>query len=158
MSKTGEPHVDDLTFFSLLSVLQGGMWLLNDIEDFLRKYAISHGRFSILLAVMEAGTKPVKPVDLSNIIGKSKPTLSKMLKKLVEDRLITLSSCREDARALNIRLTKKAEELLKGIIPGYNARILEMAAGLTADDKIQLMRIISRINFLNPGRKIVVKT
>jgi len=150
-------EIDDLTFYSMLSVLQGGMWLLNDIENYLEVFNISHGRFSIMLSVLEAGKKPVRPSELAVKLGKSKPTITKMINKLINDDLVNKTGSDDDKRSSILHLTDKGETLLLSIIPGYNERILKMSASLSDSDKIELMEIISKIDFFNPLRKIEVK-
>ncbi len=57
--------LDDLTFFSMLSLLQGGMWLLNDLENYMKPFGLSQGRLSILLAITESQGGIVSPGDLA---------------------------------------------------------------------------------------------
>jgi len=154
---TTENKLDDLTFSSLLSVLQGGMWLLNDIESFLRNYDLSHGRFSILLAIMESSDESNLSKNIAHRLGKSKVTISKMIKKLEEDLLIECINDPLDGRAKKINLSKKGDDLLSVLIPIYNNRIIEMTKNLTSEDKEQLMNIISKIDFLDKSKKIKVK-
>ncbi len=149
--------LDNLTFYSMLSVLQGGLWLLNDLEEFLKKYNLSHGRFSILLAVMESSESSMIPAEMALMLGKSKPTISKMVKKLEEDHFLCITKDGKDKRIKRLSITGKAEELLNTVIPDYNKRIIEMSSGLSDTDKSQIMKIISKINFLNSERRITVK-
>src|SRR5512145_2739356 len=113
-------RLDDLTFYALLSVLQGGMWLLNDIEDFLKPYGISHGRFSILLALQQSAEEALISRQIAVMLGKSKPTVARMLERLASDGLIRLHGDRTDGRKKRIALTGKATALLGPIVPAYN--------------------------------------
>jgi len=152
-----EPKVPDLTFYSLFSVLQGGMWLLNDLENFLKKYHISYGRFAILLAITDSQNNGIKPVELANVLGKSKPTISKMLKKLHEDGFIKINQHQADGRSVAVSLLKKGQYILNRIIPEYNRRILKMSAQLVEGDMRNLINIIAKIQFYNPYHKVVTK-
>lgn len=149
-------RIDDLTFYSMLAVLQGGMWLLNDIEEFLKTYGISHGRFSILLALQQSTDEAMISREIAVILGKSKPTVARMLERLASDGLIRLHGDRTDGRKKRIGLTPKATALLGRIIPEYNKRIARMSRGLTAEDKRRLMRTIARIDFLDPSKAIAI--
>lgn len=150
-------RIDDLTFYALLSVLQGGMWLLNDLEEFLKAYHISHGRFSILLALMQSNDQALISREIAVLLGKSKPTVARMLERLASDGLIRLHGDRADGRKKRIALTAKATTLLGRIVPAYNRRIARMSRGLTTADKQSLMRIIARIDFLDPRKTIAIK-
>jgi DNA-binding MarR family transcriptional regulator len=150
-------RIDDLTFYSMLAVLQGGMWLLNDIEEFLKAYGISHGRFSILLALMQSNDAAMISREIAMMLGKSKPTVARMLTRLASDGLIRLDSDRTDGRKKRIGLTQKANALLGRIVPEYNKRIAAMSKGLTVGDKRSLMRNIAKIDFLDPSKAIAIK-
>jgi len=152
------PVLDNLTFYSILGVLQGGMWLLNDIEEFLKQYNISHGRFSILLMILEAKGQPLQASAVAQKLGKSKPTITKMIDKLHQDIMITISPDKRDGRVKILTLTSKAVDFLTISIPEYNKRLMVMSADLSNDEKIQLMNILAKINFLDDSKKIVVKT
>lgn len=137
--------IDDLTFQAMYSVLQGGMKLLNDLERFLSPYGLSQGRLAILLAIVEADGAAVTPSQLADVTGKSRPTVTKMLDRLLEDKLIRKKMDVQDKRARILIISNKGEKLLNRIIPLYNERILQMSAPLTAEDKKNLTELISRI-------------
>ncbi len=149
-------QLDDLTFYSLLSVLQGGMWLLNDIESFLHPYGLSHGRFSLLLAIRGCHGESSIPIDMAKMLGKSKPTITKMLKKLENEKLVRSENEPGDLRKKRLILTKKSSDLLNTIIPKYNIRLMQMAIALNHNEKVSLMQLISKINYLDPDKKITI--
>ena len=145
---------DDTTFYALLALLQGGMWLLNDIEAFLTRYNISHGRFSILLAILESPGKATLPAETAVVLGKSRPTITGMIKKLEADGLIMTETPDADGRKKVLVLTEKGENLLEEIIPAYGKRLDFMGKNLTDREKKHLMNLISKISFFDPEKKI----
>lgn len=153
--KESSTQLDDLTFYSMLGVLQSGMWLLNDIEIFLRPFGISHGRFSILLAIMEAGDEAVQPVVLARMLGKSKPAITNMIERLKTDGLIVTKDNHQDRRSFNLKLTAEGKELLQSIIPAYNQRVARMSAGLTEQDKHHLLELLGKIRFQDSKKKLI---
>lgn len=140
--------IDDLTFQSMYAVLQGGMKLLNDLESFLSPYGLSQGRFAILLVMIESQGKEISPSYLAEVSGKSRPTVTKMVEKLLKEGLVLKKKGAADGRSKTLALTVKGEDLLNKIIPLYNKRILHMSAPLSEDDKKQLISLISKIAFL----------
>lgn len=138
-------QVDDLTFNAMLSVLQGGMRMLNDFERFLAPYKLSQGRFALMLTVYNAGGNPLSPSQLAEESGKSRPTVSKMIDRLIQDRLIAPEKAAGDGRSRVLYLTEEGEALLNLIIPEYNKRIQEMSSPLDDDEKMELIRIIGKI-------------
>ncbi len=157
MAASTQNKLDDLTFFPMLSLLQGGMWLLNDLENYMKPFGLSQGRLSILLAITESQGGIVSPGDLARQTGKSRPTVTRMIERLDEDGLITIHSDKDDRRSKMLSLSDKATKLLEKVIPVYNERIRLMSAGLNDGDKRQLMTLISRIDFLDADRVIRVR-
>jgi DNA-binding MarR family transcriptional regulator len=155
MARTVGTAGDDLTFYSLLAVLQSGMWLLSDIENYLRRYKLSHGRFSILLSLVESAQSTLAGIELATILGVSKPTITRMLGRLIEDRYLTCTADESDRRRKKYLLTRKATTLLEKIIPGYLRRLGVISGNLSENDKHRLIEILSRMNFLDPRKTIV---
>jgi DNA-binding MarR family transcriptional regulator len=157
MKIKGKAAGDDLNFYSMLGVLQSGMWLQSDIESYLGNYRLSHGRFSILLSLTDAEHNGLIGNELATQLGVAKPTIARMVQKLIDEDYLTVSSEADDSRAKKYSLTRKAKDLLQRIIPGYLLRLRVMSAGLTDSDKQELINILSKINFLDP-RKMIIRT
>lgn len=146
--------LDKLTFGAMYGVLQSGMWLLNDLEKFLAPMKMSQGRLAILLNISESDEGLVSPMEIARITGKSRPTITKMIERLEKDGLIHSRPSPGDRRMKKLQITEAGTLLLDEIVPGYNRRLRDMSAGLTDDDKVSLLDILGRINFLDPGKRI----
>ena len=157
MKFKGKAAGDDLNFYAMLGVLQSGMWLQSDIESYLGSYGLSQGRFSILLSLTNPEHNGLIGNELATQLGVAKPTIARMIQKLLDEDYLTFSSEPRDLRAKKYSLTRKAKDLLHRIIPGYLLRLRVMSAGLTDTDKQDLISLLSRINFLDP-RKMIIRT
>jgi|GEM_PF-612837 len=146
---------DDLTFYALLGILQSGMWLQADIERYLSPFGLSHGRFSILLSVMNGGKSSRIGSDLANLLGVSKATVAKMVDRLIRDEYLSCHEVAADRRRKRYAITQKGRRLIRKIVPGYMARLRVMSAGVSPFEKQQLIGIISKINFLDPRKSIL---
>ncbi|MBI9101522.1 MAG: MarR family transcriptional regulator [Spirochaetales bacterium] len=146
--------MDNLTFYSLLSLLQGGMWLLNDIENFLKDFGISHGRFSVLLSLKETKDHMALPADIARSLGKSKPTITKMIGRMESDGLVVINTGKRDGRTREMALTEKGIKLLDRIVPEYNKRLSLMSRNVSDKDKRVLMNIVAKIDFMDESKKI----
>ena len=145
-------NLDDLTFRSMYGVLQGGMWLLNDLENYLRPFNMSQGRLSILLSLQDSKDGMIHPAGIAALTGKSRPTVSKMISRLVEDNYVQYRSDDSDGRSKRSELTEKGRSLLGSIVPGYNQRVRQMVSNISAHEKRMLIQIISKIDFLDPEK------
>lgn len=144
--------MDDLTFFSMYNVMQSGMWLLNDLESYLRKYDFSQARLVILLNLKESADGSINPAEIARITGKSRPAVSRMIEKLIADGLIISAINRMDGRSKKLKITEQGQEFLDKIIPEYNKRILAMAERLNTEEKKNLIRLLCKINFLDESK------
>ncbi len=146
--------LDNLTFNTMYGVLQSGMWLLNDIEQFLAPMKMSQGRLTILLNLTSNSNGEINPMEIAKITGKSRPTITKMIERLVADGHIKSKPSRKDSRKKVLRITESGKDLLTQIVPGYNRRLRNMSEELTSQDKRDLLRILGKISFLDPEKKI----
>ncbi|MBI9097552.1 MAG: MarR family transcriptional regulator [Spirochaetaceae bacterium] len=141
--------LDDLTFNTMLSVLQSGMWLLNDLETYLRPLDMSQARLSILLAITESSDGIISPKDIARITGKSRPAITRTIDSLSERGLLSINRDFEDGRRKKLTLTVKGQELLNTLIPTYNQQILAMCSRFTEEEKLLLGKLLGKINFLH---------
>jgi DNA-binding MarR family transcriptional regulator len=150
----GKGPADDLNFYSLLGILQCGMWLQADIEKYLNGSGLSHGRFSILLSLIESPDASLIGNELAGRLGVGKSTIAKMVEKLIEDKFVNYTLDESDLRKKKYALTKKAEKSLRAIVPGYLERLRAFGANLSAEEKKSLLAILGKIDFLDPNKRI----
>lgn len=141
--------IDDYNFYSLLGIVQAGMWLQRDMENYLKEYDISYGRFSILMALFEAETNMTNGKSLALKSGVSKTTISKMLDKLIDDKLIKSNTSSIDKRSIEYELTESGKGKLKNIIPGYLKRMRIIGSNISIEEKKHLINILNKINFID---------
>ena len=149
---SGTRQLDNLTFSALYGLLQGGMWLLNDLEAALMPRGLSQGRLTILLQVSSG--REVNPADIARITGKSRPTSTRMIDRLVADGLLMVSPDPADARRRILTLTRDGRHLLLDVVPDYNDRLRRMSRRLDDRDKADLLRILGKIDFLDSDKTI----
>ncbi len=138
----------------MLNVLKSGIWLLNDLETYLRPLNMSQARLSILLYIENSAEGIISPKDLAKLTGKSKPGITRMMDKLFENGFISIKQDDVDGRKKKLCLTKKGKELMGKIIPEYNLRIMEMSLNLTNEEKQTLNKLLGKINFLEKDKTL----
>ena len=142
-------NIDDLTFSTMYNIMQSGMWLLNDLENYLRPLNMSHARLTVLLMLKESNRREIRPKDIAKITGKSKPAITRMVEKLLHDGLISIDQDELDGRVKKLSLTGEGNSLLKRIVPEYNKRILKMSSSLSNYDKLQIKTLLKKVNYLD---------
>jgi len=146
--------LDDLTFNSMFAILQGGMWLLNDIEEYLRPFDMSQGRLSTLLSILDSTDGRIQPAEIALMTGKSRPTVSKMISRLVKDGYVRQLAHELDARGKRLEMTPKGKSLLESIVPGYDGRLRRMAKSLSSQDKREIIKLLAKIDFLDSKKNL----
>jgi DNA-binding MarR family transcriptional regulator len=143
---TSDKKISNLDFYSALSVLMNGMWLQSDIEEFLKEYQISHGQYSILLSIFGAKETFITASEIANELGKSKPTIAKMIKKLIEQGFISYQTFPVDNRKKKLILLEKALQLIEAINPEYQHKIFQFMSNISDQEKAILITILNKLN------------
>lgn len=144
----GKRPSDDLNFYSLVTIVQCGMWLQDDIEKYLSQYGLSYGRFSILLSILDAGEKRLHGTEVAQKIGISKTTVSKMTKKLIDEGLVEVHINSKTNKEKEYQITPSGKRILEKVIPGYLERMRIMGSNISVDEKKYLIKVLNKINFL----------
>jgi len=110
---------------------------------------ISGPRMGILLRLLvseESGiTQGIRPTQLSHFQHVKKNTISSLLRGLEENGLIERLPDPEDKRGSVIRITRAGKEMIKKIGPRRLKLMNQLASGLTAEEKEQLVRLLEKL-------------
>ncbi len=110
---------------------------------------LSGPRMGILLRLMvseESGmTQGIRPTQLSHFQHVKKNTISSLLRGLEENGLVERLPDPEDKRGFMIRITQAGKDKIKKIGPRRLKLINELASGLDADEKTQLIRLLEKL-------------
>ncbi len=85
------------------------------------------------------------PTDLSHSQRVSKNTISALLRGLEEQGLIQRTLDPADYRLFRIQLTQAGREMIHASAPRRLARLNEMAAGLTSEERAQLTVLLEKL-------------
>ena len=94
--------------------------LLRKLEDYFASHNLSQLRFLVLMVIdREPERNYLYAHEIAERLDVSKPVLSRAIKTLAKDSLLTSKKDNQDARALVLSLTPSSKTLLKSILPGY---------------------------------------
>lgn len=93
--------------------------------------------------------------DLAIRLGKSKPTITKMMDRLIGEGLVSVSQDGGDLRRKIYALSQEAERLVAEVSPGYAKRVERISKALATEDKRRLLEILSRLDHSNPEKLIL---
>lgn len=131
------------TFSTLLSCQQK---LSYNIAQELKLFDITRQQYEVLKIL---NNKPDQEVNLNSVKSKLRenvPDISRIVKRLVDKRLINRSRQRNDKRNSSISINKQGVELLNKVEPVINAKMDEFFGILEITEIMELSRIISKVN------------
>lgn len=103
-----------------LSIMRQASLLVRNIETYFSVHDLSQLRFLILIVIdREPYRTSLYAHEIASRLDVSRPVLTRTLKRLIEDGLLTSNNDETDKRAKKITLTKKGEVCLSEVLPGY---------------------------------------
>ena len=87
----------------------------------------------------------LRQIDLAKRLNLSAPTVNKMLKGLIEDKLVTRSRIDDDARSTRVFLTNNGREIRKEIERQWHELEESCLAGITEAERMMLVELLGKI-------------
>lgn len=133
-SKSADRHSPRATSDSRALVALAGD-LAQSVRDFERRvlepFGLSESEYSVLACLREAGTPyRLSPTILMRDLGRSSGGLTKLLRRLEANRLISREPNPDDGRSLLVRLSRRGLELESRIDRAFSAAASNRLAGL----------------------------
>ena len=108
-----------------------------------RQADITPRQFGVLMALLQQG--PTTPSALAERICCDRNTLSEMLKRMTERRLISKKGHPGDRRSIQVQITAKGRSALLAVVPAA-ARLQDlMLAPLSQEDRVHFLRCMLAI-------------
>jgi DNA-binding MarR family transcriptional regulator len=116
----------------------------------LRQADLSGPRWRLLLRLwgeeMHGNLEGASPTHLSYCQNVSKNTISSLLRGLEEQGLVERALDPDDRRVFRIRLTDAGRKLVEMTAPRHLDHLNELAAGLTAAERVQLAGLLAKLH------------
>lgn len=112
-------------------------------QSMTRQSDITPRQFGVLMALYQMG--PLTPSVLADRISCDRNTLSEMLKRMVERRLVSKKNHPDDRRSLQVQITAKGEEALLAVVPVAAELQTIMLAPLRKEDRAHFLKCLLAI-------------
>lgn len=127
VAKTQEGDSD--TIEQALSLLRNASLLIRQLNTYFRDNDFSQLRFLVLVVIdREPDRNSLSASELAERLDVSKPVLSRTLKGLIADGLISAKADDRDGRAKQVFLTGSGTAKLSSLMPGYFRHICSFMA------------------------------
>ena len=157
MSASGRTETGSAAELARTWQLEGGIgFLLRLLEarydglyqSLTRQSDITPRQFGVLMALYQHG--PMTASVLADRISCDRNTLSEMLKRMAERRLVSKKSNSEDRRSIQIQITAKGEEALLAVIPAAAELQSLMLVPLRKEDRAHFLKCLLAIAKASP--------
>lgn len=140
------PVINPSAVAAMLTLKQVALEFQHEVMDMLQKeYHVSGGKLWVMIILHQNGAS-MSPSDLAQKASVTKATISNMIKRMLRDGLIEVSSNNEDGRAKKVRLSQKGISVLEGLMPDHCARIGKLMNKLSADEQRQLLYLLQKLS------------
>lgn len=117
-------------------------------QSLTRQTDITPRQFGVLMALYQQG--PMTASVLADRISCDRNTLSEMLKRMAERRLLSKKSHPEDRRSIQVQITAKGEEALLAVVPAAAELQNLMLAPLRKEDRTHFLKCLLAIAKASP--------
>lgn len=117
------------------------------IKQGLEEKEITHPQFVILalLCWFKENGKTATQMMLADRSKLDKMTVSKSLKKLIANKLVSRAECKEDSRAKVVSLTTEGENLVNQLMPIIEGIDHQFFALFSEDEQKEYLRLLSKL-------------
>lgn len=99
-----------------------------------------------VLAILHENKRGLSNAELATRMLKDRPTVTRIVDILVREKLVERLADMKDRRRLRLRLTADGKKKIKAISPLVQQIRGELAGGMSAKDRTELIRILSKMN------------
>lgn len=115
-------------------------------DKLLEENGLSESRFIILMFLYQAPNQTLLPSIISDKLGATRATVSKLLKAMEIKGWIIKYPSKTDQRSLSVKLTKDGNQVLNNFLPSNFSIVNELLGTLSQDEILQLSNLLKKIN------------
>lgn len=113
------------------------------VEDGLRQLGLTRVGWCVLLALSEEGL--TSPSEIAQFVGIDRTGISRALRQLESDGLITRAIGRGDRRMTEVQVTDKGHDVLTRAVPVCRENVDHFSSKLTDVEQAELLRLLNKL-------------
>lgn len=129
----------------IANILRVNSLLTMFFYPYFKKHDLSEPQFYALMAIYNNKEHQISMTDLSKRLLVSKANMSGIVSRLEKKNFIVREDNKDDKRLLTLKITKKCEKIILGIIPEYKLKISKIMKCLSSGEKKQLTKMITKL-------------
>ncbi len=129
---------------AMVRLLRVGSDLVAAFDRMLGRYGLSQSRFLVLLVLNRNPSRPMAPSEISDRVGVTRATMTRLLDGLAREGLILRRPHGQDGRRQDLSLTSEGKALLERILPDYWRRAARLMGALTGQERVRLFELLDK--------------
>jgi DNA-binding MarR family transcriptional regulator len=142
------PDLDPSACEVFLHLLRAGDEACRVVESHLAEHGISHGRFMVLMLLLDKSSncpQPHTPAELADLSHVTRATMTGLVDTLERDGLVTREPDPTDRRMMVVNLTEKGRLLLQKILPHHFKRMASLMDAISETERKTLVQLLGKI-------------
>lgn len=115
------------------------------VEELLSPINFSETTFHTLMVLYASKGGAASPGALSNLVGQTRPNMTRILDILVERDYVNRAAQKHDGRRKTVKITKKGIDLVRKELPGLTPSLSKCMEGLSRQDMETLNKLVRKV-------------
>ncbi|WP_430424491.1 MarR family winged helix-turn-helix transcriptional regulator [Phenylobacterium sp.] len=142
--KAAMGHVDAAAVAAAQDLLRAAKHMLGSFGDAFATHGLSPGRYSVLMA-LDVHRPHLAPSEIAERLGVTRATVTGLIDGLAREGLVAHTLDGADRRRKAIAITARGEALLDVVLPDIFARMADLTAPLSAEERGRAVRLFGKI-------------
>ncbi|MEH7748843.1 MarR family transcriptional regulator [Neobacillus drentensis] len=128
-----------------LILMQTSKAIHDRIKEEMAKNKLGITEFSVLEVLYQKGKQTIQQIGKSILI--SSGSMTYVIDKLEQRRLLSRHACPDDRRVIHVTLTEDGNELMNEIMPKYHEFINQMFDSLDSNEAEALVQLLKKVRY-----------
>lgn len=137
-------HVDPAALAAAQDLLRAAKRMLGSFAIAFAAHGLSPGRYSVLMA-LDVHRPSLAPSEIAERLGVTRATVTGLIDGLTRDGFVVHTLDSDDRRRKAVAITPEGEALLDVVLPDIFARMADLTAPLSTEERRQAVRLLGKI-------------
>ncbi|MEM7727935.1 MAG: MarR family transcriptional regulator [Pseudomonadota bacterium] len=145
-AKSLAPEMDPYSHYVLNILIRVSRNMEINLDRNMNDYGLTMGRYAVLAKIYQVGRKGIPSSKLADAMGVTRATMTGLLDNLERDGLVRRSRRTNDKRRIDVRVTNKAREKFRNLLPDHCARVRETFSVFSEEEMAQFSNLLFKLD------------
>lgn len=128
----------------VIAMARGYNHTFRKIEGNIKSFDLTTSEFGVLEFLFHKGDQPIQEIAKKILVTSG--TITYVINKLIDKKLVERKQCTKDKRIFYIHLTEKGEEKIREIFPKHEKFLDDLFKGLENEEKKILIKELKKLS------------